>query len=140
MDKDLLLNTETAAFYLFMKLILPCTYMGKSSPQTREYCTIRLAMATFWRTFHHGGKFSPAQDGGCTPFLIHSIYHHEQSSRACRLHLIEQKRSFYFSSTLFSSVVNPSSPLPPPPINEVIWSSGKKSRKISMQCKICEYF
>jgi hypothetical protein len=30
-----------------------------SSPQTRDY-TNRLAMATFWRKFHHDGKFRPA--------------------------------------------------------------------------------
>ncbi len=30
-------------------------------------CT-RLAIATFWRTFHHDGKISPAGEGGeCTP-------------------------------------------------------------------------
>ncbi len=36
-------------------------------------------MATFWRTFHHDGKISPAWLGGCTPSPFRSIYHHKWS-------------------------------------------------------------
>ncbi len=37
-----------------------------------------VAMSTFWRTFHHDGKISPAWWGwGCTPSPFHTIYHHE---------------------------------------------------------------
>ncbi len=43
--------------------------------------THRMAMATFWRTFHHDGKISPGWWGwgvhAPTPF--HYIYHHVQS-------------------------------------------------------------
>ncbi len=38
------------------------------------------AMATFWRTFHHDGKISPAWRGeGHTPSPFNFIYQHEQS-------------------------------------------------------------
>jgi hypothetical protein len=44
--------------------------------------THRVAMADFWRTFHHYGKISPGcwgwGGGGCTPNPFHSIYHLEQ--------------------------------------------------------------
>ncbi len=41
----------------------------------------RVAVATFWRTFHHDCKISPGEwgGGGCTHYPFHSIYHHEQS-------------------------------------------------------------
>ncbi len=42
-----------------------------------EY-THRVAMVTFWRTFHHDEKISPAW-WGCTPTSFHCIYHHVQS-------------------------------------------------------------
>ncbi len=47
--------------------------------------THRVAMATFWRTFHREGKIGPAWwGGGVHALLFHSIiYHHEQS---CGLH------------------------------------------------------
>ncbi len=50
-------------------------------PQSRwPQSTHRVAMATFWRTFHREGKISPAWwGGGCTPSPFHTIYHHEQS-------------------------------------------------------------
>jgi hypothetical protein len=65
-------NTVTTAFYLSMKHYFTL-YMGKFSPQTKEYKYYRLAMAIICRTFYHGGNISPAQGGGWTPFLIHSI-------------------------------------------------------------------
>ena len=37
-------------------------------PQSKH----RVAMASFWRTFHHDGKISPAWRG-CTPFILSTI-------------------------------------------------------------------
>jgi hypothetical protein len=46
---------------------------SQSMPQ-RESVN-RLEIATFWRAFHHDGKFSPAwRWWGCTPTPFHSIY------------------------------------------------------------------
>ncbi len=40
----------------------------------------RLTMASFWRTFYHDGKFSPAWGGwGEAPSPVHSISNNEQS-------------------------------------------------------------
>jgi hypothetical protein len=40
----------------------------------------RVAMAVFWRIFHHDGKISPAcWEWGCTLTPFHSIYNYEQS-------------------------------------------------------------
>jgi hypothetical protein len=52
---------------------LQCVQYGTQS-------THRVAMATYWRTFHHDSNISPAgEDGGCTPSSFHSFYHHELS-------------------------------------------------------------
>jgi hypothetical protein len=56
---------------------LQCVRYGTQS-------THRVAMATYWRTFHHDGKISPAgEDGGCKPSSFHYIYHHEKSCGVC---------------------------------------------------------
>jgi hypothetical protein len=38
-------------------------------------------MATFWRTFHHEWKISPAWSGECTPTPFHNLYYHVISCR-----------------------------------------------------------
>ncbi len=59
-------------------------------------------MTTFWRTFHHDGKISPAWCGwGCTPTPIHYIYHHVQNCSVRTLQLRAQKNDPYFYSTLY---------------------------------------
>ncbi len=66
-------------------------------------------MATFWRKFHHDGKFSPNPDvggGPSTPSPFHSIYHHDQS---CGVRSSWEGRYTPPISTL------PFSPLWPPP-------------------------
>jgi hypothetical protein len=57
----------------------------------------RVAMATFWRTFHHEGKIR---------------VHHEGGGGGGDATLRGQIRSSYFSFTLFSSVGAPPPPLP----------------------------
>jgi hypothetical protein len=102
-------------------------------PSHRRESTTRMAMATFWHTFHHNGKVSPAWwRSGCTPtdervqidwqcmatFRIHSIMMVNSTqpgegggctpspfhSIYYRAKLRGQKHSSYFSSTLFSYV------------------------------------
>jgi hypothetical protein len=56
---------------------------------TQGHCIYtRLTIATFWRTFHHDGKISPAlvRVGGWRmplPTPSHYIYHHVQSCSVC---------------------------------------------------------
>ncbi len=49
--------------------------------------THRVEMTTFWRTFHHDGKISPAFWGRgeftVTPTPFHYIYHHAQRCSVC---------------------------------------------------------
>ncbi len=58
-----------------------------------------VAMATFWRTFHHDGKMSPAWGGEsvCPPTL--SLYLPSQAKLGCKLQLRRQIQSPCFSST-----------------------------------------
>ncbi len=74
--------------------------LGQSRSQTREY-KYRLAMATFWRTFHHDGKFSPGWWGCVVHALPLSLYLPSQAKLWCTLQLRGQIRSSYLSSTLF---------------------------------------
>ncbi len=79
-------HITTAAPSIFNQLILTHDHtiklwylIGLRIVHRREI-TYRLAMATFWRTVHQNGKFSPVWLGwGCTTSPFHSIYHHEQS-------------------------------------------------------------
>jgi hypothetical protein len=72
---------------------------------TVERGQIRLAMATFWRTFHHDGKYSPAWCGWGKHALPLSLYLPSRAKLWCTLQLKRQIHSSYFCSTLFSSAV-----------------------------------
>jgi hypothetical protein len=60
------------------------TNMKEYSPDSRAQSTHRVAMATFWRIFHHDGKISQACWGwgvhALLPTSFHYMYHHVQSS------------------------------------------------------------
>jgi hypothetical protein len=68
--------------------------------------THRVAMATFWRTFHPDGQINPA------PFdPFHSFYHHVQSCGVRTLQLKGQIHSpFFYSTTIRTLCVNIWSP------------------------------
>ncbi len=68
---------------------------------TRQECTNRLAMATFWRTFYHDGKFRPAWWG----WWVHALRLPSRAKLWCTLQLRWQISYSYFCSTLFTSVV-----------------------------------
>ncbi len=67
---------------------------GQFQPQS----THRVAIATFWRTFHHDGKISPALSGGggCKLSPFHSTNHH--ASKVV-VYAPAEIHSPYFSST-----------------------------------------
>ncbi len=59
--------------------------LSRGYGESKDIVYTRLAMATFWRTFHHDEKISPGwwEWEGCTPSPFHCIYHHVQS---CGVH------------------------------------------------------
>ncbi len=66
--------------------------------------TNRLAMATFWSTFIHDGKFSPGKGGGVHALPL-SLYLPSRAKLWRTLQLRGHIHSSYFSSTLFFCVV-----------------------------------
>ncbi len=63
----------------------------------------RMALAAFWRTFHHDGKISHiGEGGGCTPTPFHCSYHHVQS---CNVHSSCAGRSAPLYSVVHTSLV-----------------------------------
>jgi hypothetical protein len=83
-----------------------CPFKSKFAKHRWE-STNRLAMATFWRTFHHHGKISPAWWGWGVHTLYLSLYLPSRAKLCCTgmLQLRGQIHSSYFSSTVFSSVL-----------------------------------
>ncbi len=74
-------------------------YIVLYTPQS----THRVAMAIFWRSFHHDNKISPAWWGlGCTPSPF--IYLPSWAKLWCMLQLRGQIHSTYFSSTPTSTL------------------------------------
>ncbi len=68
-----------------------------------EHRVHRVAMATFWHTFHHDGKISPAKWGGRHTLPL-SLYLPSRAKLWCTLQLRGQMHSPYFSSTLICTL------------------------------------
>ncbi len=87
-----------------------CTFSNTLAAEqllVRASCTVhrregtnRLAMATFWRTFHHDGKFSPAWWGGGVHTHSLSRYLPSRAKLLCTIQPRGQIHFSYFSSTL----------------------------------------
>ncbi len=76
--------SERKSFILCGYRIAPIDFTGVAV-RSHAQSTHRLALATFWRTFHHDGKFSPAWWGWgvhADPLSLYSIYHHVQRCKA----------------------------------------------------------
>jgi hypothetical protein len=68
----------------------------KNVLQTDERVPNRLAMASFRRSCHHDGKFSPG------PSAFHSFYHHNFLEDDILLRFLSVNASQYVSSILFA--------------------------------------
>jgi len=74
----------------------------------------RVAMTTFWRTFHHDGKISSAWWGWGVQALPLSLYLPSQAKLWFALQLRGQIHSSYFSSTPICTVLCGAAPIPYP--------------------------
>ncbi len=73
------LSIKIDRHWLKVSWVPPIGYISHSCTRRREI-TSRQAMATFWRKFHHDGKFIPAWWGwGVQALPFHSFKHHKQS-------------------------------------------------------------